>query len=444
VRTRARLGIRSPGRTVRARRAVWARIRLSWLIRTRPGRSWTKRSSLSLPVLVWLALPRAVLARPVLLGSILARPVLLVGPVLVRTVLVRTVLVGAGLPLGRTPGARTAARAAWAVRPASAAWTRWATSSSGAAGTERLSLARTASCVSGVGSVPGVRSISRVRSVSRRGVRPEARLRLEGPRPEGRLRFEARLELVARVGSLSVPGIWPPWTACSLSWGLAAGMRATRGRTRGPVAARAAPGRPRSVRDINFFSHSCRRAGAARARSRAATTWARSGTGGTGRRVFLTWPLAAEATGVASRLAGRPRWRARARRHATLRAGARRVGRHVRRAGAVASRVATVTGIDGVSACVEISVLGVAFRVQVRGVGAPATPAPARSAVPTIHPVPPGRCHVRSAALTQTSVGLPGHPERARRLIALVRRRFISPGQRQERRLVRGLRTGLP
>jgi len=196
------------------------------------------------------------------------------------------------------------------------------------------------------------------------------------------------------VGGRSLSGAARPGTA-RRGTGDPACARSTRG-------SRAATGRsPRFVRDKNVIPP--RRARATRTlRSRPAATRSRPGTGAGGRGVVLTGPHAAEAAGVARRLPARARRRTRARWHGALGAGTRRSCWHVRGAEAVASRVTAVTGIDGVSCRVEISVVG----VRSAG-GAPAPCAAARPTVPTFHPLPPGH-HGRRAALTQTSVGRQG------------------------------------
>jgi hypothetical protein len=197
-----------------------------------------------------------------------------------------------------------------------------------------------------------------------------------------------RIRVIAGIGSLPVPGVWPSLASRT------AGGQSLRGSARPGTArrgtgdtacarstwgSRAATGRsPRFVRDKNVIAR--RRAGATPAlRSRPAAARARPGTGAGWRGVVLTGTHAGEAAGVARRLPARPR------RHGALGAGTRRSCRHVRGAEAVASRVAAVTGVNGVSSRVEISVVGV------RGAGgAPAPCAAARPTVPTFHPLPPG------------------------------------------------------
>ena len=101
-------------------------------------------------------------------------------------------------------------------------------------------------------------------------------------------------------------------------------------------------------------------------------------------------PLAVEYVLVAWSLPGWPRRETWTRRRRPFRAGARRPGRHVRWAGAAAG-VSAVAGVDGVGASVQVHVLGVAA-IRVPGVRDAALRAPAGSALPTFHPVPPGHC----------------------------------------------------
>jgi hypothetical protein len=276
----------------------------------------------------------AVLVRPVPLVAVPATP--LVRPVFIGTVLVGSCLARTVPPLvllwAALAPARTVVRAARGVRDRPA-WAR------------PLPLSRTGR------RVPGIR-------------------------------------VVAGIGSLSIPGVWPSLASRT------AGGRSLRGSARPGTArrgtgdtacarftrgSRAATGRsPRFVRDKNVIP--CRGARAARTLgSRPAAARARPGTGADGRGVVLARAYAAETAGVACGLPARP-WR-----HGALGARTRRCCWHVRGAEAVASRIAAVTGIDGVGSRVEISVVGV------RGAGgAPAPCAAARPTVPTIHPLPPG------------------------------------------------------
>ena len=292
----------------------------------------------------------AVLVRPVLLVAVPATP--LVTPVLIGTVLV-------GSCLART------------VPPLALLWTALA---------------------------PAGTVVRAARGVRHTRARPLP-LSRTGRRVPG-------IRVIAGIGSLPVPGVWPsPASRTAAGWSLRGPARpgtARRGTgdtacARSTWGSRAATGRsPRFVRDKNVIP--CRRARATPAlRSRPAAARARPGTDAGGRGVILAGAHAAETAGVARRLPARP-WR-----HGALGAGTRGCCWHVGGAEAVASRVAAVTGINGVSSRVEISVVGV------RGAGgAPAPCAAARPTVPTFHPLPPGH---RSRPSPKTSVGRRGTGE---------------------------------
>jgi hypothetical protein len=232
------------------------------------------------------------------------------------------------------------------------------------------------------------------------------------------------LSLSRRV--LSVPGAWPTWSAwpaSGLSWSLADEIRPP---WRGAVEsarARAARGygaaalrNPSSVWTESVFRSG--RADAGRAlRPRAAARRARPGTAA-GHGVFRTLPRAGKGALVARPLPGRPRRVSGARRRGAFRAGTRGPGGHVRRARAAVG-VGPVAGIDGVRARIQVCLVRVTITVRIHGVRGPSLRAPAGSAVPTIHPVPPGHCLFSGAPRQAASHGKPRVPGAGSRNAAL-------------------------
>jgi hypothetical protein len=198
----------------------------------------------------------------------------------------------------------------------------------------------------------------------------------------------------------------------------------------------AARGNRRSVRDKSVSCHG----------GTGAIPALRPGAASAGRGVLRTLPRAVKGALVAGGLPGWPRRESGPRWHGTFRASARRADRHVPRAGP-AARVAPVPGVDRVGVRVQVRPLRVALAAGVGRVRGAATHPPTGWAVPTIHPVPPGHLpararrgqplRMRSPAGPASGAGLRHSPppssvgRRSRadgpgRLIALVRRRFIS------------------
>jgi hypothetical protein len=242
-------------------------------------------------------------------------------------------------------------------------------------------------------------------------------------------------------GARPVPGAWPAGLASGLSLSAASGVRAAWRDGVEPVLARGArgswaaiPGDPRSVRAQRFFRSG--RAAAIRALRPGATARRRprAGAADAGHGVLRTQPRAVKEVLVGWPLPGWPRREPGAWWRAAFRAGTRRPGGHVSRAGA-ATGVSAIAGVDGVSTRVQVRLIGVAAAVQVHGVRGSALRAPAGSAVPTIHPVPPGHSLFggrHGKPLRMTSPACPASPAGVRHSSPRIEcRRAGAPGQRR-------------
>jgi hypothetical protein len=161
--------------------------------------------------------------------------------------------------------------------------------------------------------------------------------------------------------------------------------------------------RPRAARGRRAL---LARAGAGAGGSGAGTGWARPGAANARHRVLGTLPGPVGRSGIVRRLPARPGRVAGPGRHAALRPGSHRPGRHVRGAGPLAvsaARGALVAGINGVGVGFQVRVALVGVAVRVGGVASPAVRASVRPAALTIHPAPPGPSVRRSPP--KSSVG---------------------------------------